>query len=80
AELLFLAHKHKTQAFEKYSAHYLGTNGQLYRSDTFQLATYVEDYHKELSARLSEKCRGTELITEVYVPREKLASFCSHAA
>jgi FAD/FMN-containing dehydrogenase len=79
-ELLFLAHADKTAAFEGYKRHYLSTNGQLYSSDTFQLATYIDGYHKKLDERLSSSCPGSEAITELYVPRSMLGSFMRQAA
>ncbi len=79
-ELLFLAHADKTAAFEGYKQHYLSTNGQLYSSDTFQLATYIDGYHKKLDERLSSSGSGSEAITELYVPRSMLGSFMRQAA
>lgn len=79
-ELLYLAHTNKSEAFAKYSSHYLNTDGQYYLSDTFQLATYMDDYHRELDARMPSHCSGTEMITELYVPRDMLPSFLSRAA
>lgn len=79
-ELLYLAHSNKSAAFEKYANHYLSTNGQLYLSDTFQLATYLDNYHQELDRRMPHKCSGSEMISELYVPRQKLAEFLSGAA
>ncbi len=67
-QLLYLAHTNKSIAFDKYVNHYLTTNGQLYWSDTFQLATYLEDYHKALDEQLPGCCQGTEMISELYVP------------
>jgi FAD/FMN-containing dehydrogenase len=78
--LLYLAHTNKSVAFDKYSSHYLSTNGQLYWSDTFQLATYVEDYHHQLNANLSGGAPATELISELYVPRSQLSTFLENAA
>jgi FAD/FMN-containing dehydrogenase len=71
--LLYLAHTDRKRAFEVYSSHYLATDGQLYWSDTHQLSVYLDDYHRELDGRLG--ARGSEMITEVYVPREQLAAF-----
>ncbi|HUQ31126.1 MAG TPA: FAD-binding oxidoreductase [Pyrinomonadaceae bacterium] len=71
--LLHLAHTDRKRAFEVYSSHYLATDGQLYWSDTHQLSVYLDDYHRELDERLG--ARGSEMITEVYVPREQLAAF-----
>lgn len=79
-ELLFLAHTDKSEAFKRYTAHYLQTNGQLYWSDKFQLATYLDDYHGQLDKRLPECSRGTEVITELYVPRQSLSGFLADAA
>lgn len=73
--LLYLAHADKEKAFELYAAHYLATSGQIYCSDTHQLAVYLDDYHKQLDEKLNAKCAGSEMITEVYVPLERLADF-----
>lgn len=74
-ELAFLAHTNKRRAFELYAAHYLRTDGQVYWSDTHQLATYVEGYHEGLDTRLGATCRGTEVITELYAPRAAFEPF-----
>ncbi len=73
--LLYLSHADKKRAFEAYSAYYLSTSGQLYWSDTHQLSVYVDNYHEWLDQRLGATVRGTEMITEVYVPRPALARF-----
>ena len=74
-ELLYLAHADKRRAFETYSRHYLATNGQIYWSDTQQLSTYIDDYHREIDRRLGARDAATEMITEIYVPRPALADF-----
>lgn len=81
-ELVYLAHVDKSAAFQRYAKHYLATDGQLYQSDTFQLSTYLDDYHKEIDARTPQlpECHGTELISELYVPRHALSSFLQMAA
>ena len=73
--LLYLAHAEKQKAFELYASHYLRTDGQIYWSDTHQLSTYLNDYHRQLDERLNAKCPGSEMITELYVPLEKLSDF-----
>lgn len=78
-QLLCLAHANRKRAFELYSAHYLSTNGQLYWSDTHQLSVYLDDYHREVDALMRTKERGSEMITELYVPREKLTAFMETA-
>ena len=56
-------------------AHYLSTSGQIYWSDTHQLSVYIDDYHVALDAQLNARARGTEMITEIYVPRAALGDF-----
>ena len=70
--LLHLAHADKARAFEVYAEHYLATSGQIYESDAHQLAFYAGGYHQEVGP-------GSEMISELYVPRERLADFM-HAA
>jgi hypothetical protein len=79
-ELLHLAHIDKRAAFERYAAYYLSTSGQQYWSDTHQLAGYPEGYHDELTRRLALSTPGTEMISELYVPRHLLGAFLDDAA
>lgn len=74
-KLNFLAHTDPSRAFDMYSSYYLSTSGQLYWSDTHQLSTYLDDYHKAVDRRTGAHWPGTEMITEVYVPRPALATF-----
>jgi len=74
AALLNLAHTDGSKAFERYVGYYLTTTGQVYWSDTHQLSTYLNDYHRALDLRLGGP-RATEMITEIYVPRPALAGF-----
>ena len=67
--LLGLAHKDKSRAFDVYSQFYLTTNGQLYRSDTHQMGVYVDGYHSEFD---KGGVKASEMISEIYVPREQL--------
>ncbi len=78
--LLALAHTDKARAFTVYAQHYLATDGQLYKTDTLQLSEYKEDYHRELDVRLGAHCPGSEIITELYVPPERLVEFLRAAA
>ncbi len=74
-DLLTLAHADKAQAFDRYASYYLSTSGQIYWSDTHQLSTYLDDYHRPLDQALGATERATEVITEIYVPRPELADF-----
>ncbi|MFO7543625.1 MAG: FAD-binding oxidoreductase [Thiobacillus sp.] len=78
--LITLAHTDKQRAFKLYSAYYLSTSGQLYYSDRHQLADYDDGYHRRLDEALGSSHRATEMITELYVPRERLADFMAAAA
>jgi FAD/FMN-containing dehydrogenase len=74
-ELIYLAHVDRPRAFQAYSSYYLTTSGQYYWSDEHQMSTYIPDYHEALGDRLGEHARGTEMITEIYVPRDALVTF-----
>ena len=73
--LLELSHENRGEAFKRYSSYYLTTTGQIYWSDTHQLSTYLDDYHRTLGERIGELAEGTEMITEIYVPRDALEPF-----
>jgi len=77
-KLLLLAHVDKSQAYERYVAYYLSTSGQVYWSDEHQLSIYPNDYHRAIDATL-HTAPSTEMITEIYVPRERLADFMAEA-
>jgi FAD/FMN-containing dehydrogenase len=78
-KLLYLTHSDKEQAYAAYVGYYLGTSGQVYWSDEHQLSFYPDDYHLQLDALL-QRARATEMITELYVPRTRLAEFMHAAA
>jgi FAD/FMN-containing dehydrogenase len=73
-DLIHLAHVDKTRAYRKYADYYLKTSGQVYWSDMHQMSTYLDDYHCELDQRMAGP-KGSEVITELYVPRASLALF-----
>ncbi len=72
-ELLMLAHIDKSEAFRRYSAFYLASDGQLYGSDDHQFGVYLDGYHQAIDAALGHV--GSELITELYVPLGNLDAF-----
>ena len=78
--LITLAHTDKKLAFKIYSDHYLATSGQIYYSDRHQLADYLDGYHRRLDEIMGTMHRASEMITELYVPREKLADFMAAVA
>jgi hypothetical protein len=62
----------KRQAFLEFTDFYLRSSGQVYWNDTHQLNIYLDDYHRALDCHLDSKVPGTEMITELYVPRHRL--------
>ena len=78
--LLVLAHTDKRLAFEQYAEHYLATSGQLYHSDAHQMGDYEDGYHRALDAHLGSPHRATEMISELYVPRDRLTDFMADVA
>ena len=77
--LTYYTHRYKKRAFDVYTKRYLATSGQVYWSDSQLSAAYVDNYHEELDRRLGAKVKATEMITEIYVPREKLVAFMTDA-
>jgi len=75
ARLTFYSHRYKRRAFEVYSTRYLETSGQIYWADWQLSAAYVDNYHADLDRALHAKAPGSEMITEIYVPRPRLAAF-----
>ena len=74
-ELLYLAHTNKSEAFKRYAAYYLSTNGQLYWSDEHQMSVYPDAYHAALDRMMDSPNKSTEAITEIYCERDQLANF-----
>ena len=75
SKLYYLSHADAKKAYETYVSYYLTTSGQRYWSDTHQLSVYIDNYHEELDRHLTATVKGSEMITELYVPRDKLAAF-----
>jgi FAD/FMN-containing dehydrogenase len=73
--LTYLAHTNKLRAFAEFADFYLQSSGQIYWSDTHQLSLYLDDYHTALDRALRTEVSGSEMITELYVPRHRLADF-----
>jgi len=78
-QLLTLAHADKSRAFDRYAGYYLSTSGQIYWSDTQQLGIYPDGYHRLIDQATKAASPGSEIISEIYVPRERLADFMFEA-
>jgi FAD/FMN-containing dehydrogenase len=75
--LLYLAHRNKLRAFNEFADFYVQSSGQIYWSDTHQLSLYLDDYHESLDCALQSPVVGSEMITELYVPLERIDDFLS---
>jgi len=78
-KLITLAHLDKAEAFRVYLDFYLRTNGQLYASDRQQMSTYLPDYHEVVAAAIRPDIAQSLVITELYVPRDRLVRFMENA-
>lgn len=79
-QLLADGHTDKAAGWTRYRDYYLSTDGQLYWSDTHQLSYYNADYESYLSEHLPNYLPGSLVITEAYVPRDRLADFMENCA
>ncbi|HKP85030.1 MAG TPA: FAD-binding oxidoreductase [Blastocatellia bacterium] len=79
AKLTYYSHKYKRRAFDAYTSRYLKTSGQIYWADSQLSGAYVDNYHEELDRKLHAKVKATEMITEIYVPRNSLVAFMESA-
>jgi len=79
-ELIYLGHTDRAKAYELYEQHYRQTEGQVYWSDQQQQSTYDPRYHALVDQRMNASEPATEMITEIFVPRDALADFLRSAA
>ncbi len=74
-DFVYEAHVNKHDTFEKYLHYYQSTSGLVNWSDIWQSGPYITNYHRVIDDRLHSPHRATEVLTEIYVPREKLPQF-----
>jgi FAD/FMN-containing dehydrogenase len=79
AALIVDAHRDKRRAFERFTDRYLKTSGQVYRSDEQLSGAYTDNYHATVDRALGCPVPGSEMITELYVPRACFEPFMSGA-
>ena len=79
ARLTRYSHTNKRLAFDYYSSRYLATSGQIYWSDAQLSAAYVDHYHADIDRATGARVKGSEMITEIYVDRARLAAFMQDA-
>jgi FAD/FMN-containing dehydrogenase len=78
-QLYLLSHADTRRAYETYTTYYLSTSGQRYWSDHSQFGLYLENYHEPVDRQLNAPHKGSEMITELHVPRSALGAFLSAA-
>ena len=78
--LIRLAHTDRKKGFEMYSEFYLKTDGVAYWSDLHQMSLYQDGYHLSLDEDLHAECAGSEMISELYVPHDRLEEFMERSA
>jgi FAD/FMN-containing dehydrogenase len=77
--LIYAAHVQPSRAFEEYARYYQTTSGKIYWSDLHQFSGYQDDFHRTVDRRMQVKDPATEIITEIYVPRDSLLKFMAEA-
>jgi FAD/FMN-containing dehydrogenase len=73
--LLVLAHENKKEAFARYAESTLAMSGQVYWSDLNQMSPYPLHYHRVVDQTTKTGHPGTDMNTEVYIPRSVLPEF-----
>lgn len=66
------------RAFRLYADYYLSTNRQVYSADLLQLGSYIHRCHDVIDRRPGTP-RSSDIITEIYVPRDRLLDFVEAA-
>ena len=77
-DLLIRAHNDPYSAMRRTIDYHLATNGQIYWADLVQLAGYEDDRHAAVEQVLGGP-PSSEVLTELYVPRDQLAGFMAAA-
>ena len=75
-----LAHLDKPRAWAAYSRELLDAEPTVDWSDAWQAAEYVPGYHAVVDAATGATVRGSEVLSEFYVPRDQLAGFLTDTA
>jgi len=75
-QLYRLSHTDRAELYRTYAKYYRSTHRQQYWSDTHQLSLYLDGYHAQLDREMGAAVPGSEMISELYVPRSALLEFC----
>jgi len=77
-QLLLLAHTDPYKAMRTAIDLYLDTSGRVEWTDQMQMGGLPDDYHREFDREV-EGPPGTDVITEIFVPRDRLPDFLAAA-
>ncbi|MCX6856228.1 MAG: FAD-binding oxidoreductase [Verrucomicrobia bacterium] len=79
-KLIVEAHRDKSKAWQSYTDHYRLTQGQRYWHDLTQFSHYDTDYEERIEQALPDLAPGSLMISELYVPRDRLEDFMAGCA
>ncbi len=74
-ELFFLTHTNRSKAYQKATAYYMTSSGQIYPFDKHQLGITVKNYQRDLAQQLNSPNPITETLTELYIPHTQFVDF-----
>jgi FAD/FMN-containing dehydrogenase len=78
-DLVVLAHTDKRRAWATFGQGLLKTNGAVQYNEFWQGSPYVDNYHAEVDRRTASGIHASELLTELYVPLDKVHPFIEDA-
>ena len=78
--LLYLACTDRRKGFDAYTEFFQSTHGRIYWSDTSQLSTYNKGYRDFINAEIEFDSPVSLMLSELYVPRERLSQFMANSA
>jgi FAD/FMN-containing dehydrogenase len=74
-ELVRLAHTDKKLAFELYAKQTMRQSGLVSWAEWWQTGIYIPGYHRLLENRFGNREHASEVITELFVPLDRVAAF-----
>lgn len=74
-----LAHLDKPRALAAYRKAMLATDGRVNWSDSWQTGDYIVGYHRHVDVSQPGAGKGSEVLSEIYVPRDDLPAFLREA-
>jgi hypothetical protein len=78
-DLVSLAHADKTKAWSVFSTNLMKLNGAVNTPELWQSSPYVLNYHSSIDGLMHAPVKGSELLTELYVPLKDADAFMADA-